>query len=140
MPILSASLDVFLLTSIITIFSYAFIARRWSRTQKPSAEAHFHVLLNTFVLLHTVFILYILILKAPPNLFTRLNIPLTTPSDTIRAILLKHASADSTLTAALPKQLETLLTRLSSFDARNIYVRFCPILYALSQPDNSETC
>lgn len=130
MPLVSASLDVFLLTATISIFSYVFIISR--RTVQRNPEARFHTLLNTFVLLHTLFILYTLILKAPPNLFTRLHVPLTMSSEAIRVILLKHAGRDSIpgQTVTLPKHLETLLTRLSSFDARNIYVRYFAISYA----------
>ncbi|KIM71348.1 hypothetical protein PILCRDRAFT_54875, partial [Piloderma croceum F 1598] len=79
---------------------------------------------NIFVLPHTLYILYILLVKTPPNIFTRLHIPLTMSSDKIRAELLKHSSVESGPAPGLPKHLETLLKRLSSFDARNIYVRF----------------
>ncbi|THH30570.1 hypothetical protein EUX98_g3622 [Antrodiella citrinella] len=44
------------------------------------------------------------------------------PSDSIRTVLLQRAGLD--LDAALPKPLESLLTRMSSFDFRTLYVRF----------------
>ena len=128
MALVSASLDAFLFTSTIMISAWAYLTRRLhpfhSNLETPYAS--FHAWLNIFVLLHTLCILCILLVKTPPNIFTRLHIPLTMSSDKIRTELLKHASVDS-VPAGLPKHLETLLKRLSSFDARNIYVRFCLI-------------
>lgn len=122
MPFLSASLDAFLLTSVALLVAWITLARRRSFQQTPRPEVlylRFHALLNVFAFLHTISILYVLLLRSPPNIFTRLHIPLTTSSEKIRAILLKYAGPN----LGLPKHLETLLTRLSSFDARNIYVR-----------------
>jgi len=132
MAIVSASLDAFLSTAIITISTWAYFTRRLRLSRRNSGPLYsrFHASLNVFVLLHTLYILYALLVKTPPNIFTHLHIPLTTSSDKVRAILLKHAGIDAILTANLPKHLETLLTRLSSFDARNIYVRFCPTSHA----------
>ncbi|TCD62691.1 hypothetical protein EIP91_006550 [Steccherinum ochraceum] len=58
----------------------------------------------------------------PPNLFQRLKIPVTMPSDSIRALLLHKAGLDSD--ATLPKPLESLISRMPSFDFRTFYVRF----------------
>ena len=124
MPLFSASIDVFLLTSIALIASWSFLA-----IQNPTRKTlQVHTLLNIFVLLHTISILYTLVLRTPPNIFTRLGIPLTTSSDIIRQTLLKYATPEG----SLPKHLDTLVKRLSSFDARNIYVRYA--LYTLYSP------
>jgi len=106
-----------------TLMSWTYITRRFllSHGNSQASSSRFPNLFNLFVLLHTFYILFTLLFKPPPNLFKRLHIPLTTSSDQIRALLLKHAGVDSVV---LPKHLETLLTRLSSFDARNIFVRF----------------
>lgn len=134
MALVSASLDAFLVTSIIMISAWAYLTRRlrlsYGHPTPDSRYSRFHALLNVFVLSHSLYILYTILVKNPPNIFTRLHIPFTTSSDAIRAKLLKHAGVDSIPTAVLPKHLETLLARLSSFDARNIYVRFCSISHA----------
>ena len=129
MALVSASLDAFLFTTTVMISAWAYLTRRLrpSHRNQETPYTRFHELLNTFVLLHTVYILYMLLVKSPPNIFTRLHLPFTMSSDKIRSILLKHAGVESIQTAALPKHLETLLKRLSSFDARNIYVRFCSV-------------
>ncbi|EPQ53709.1 hypothetical protein GLOTRDRAFT_131048 [Gloeophyllum trabeum ATCC 11539] len=74
--------------------------------------------LSFLVVLHTLYVLYTLLLKYPPNLFKVLDIPLTTPSDNIRILLKRYAGGGE-----LPPALDALLTRLSSFDARTLYVR-----------------
>ena len=126
MVLVSASLDAFLFTSTIMISAWTYFTRRLrpSHSNPETPYAPFHVWLNIFVLLHTLYILYILLVQTPLNIFTRLHIPLTMSSDKIRSELLGMESVSA---AGLPKHLETLLKRLSSFDARNIYVRFCSI-------------
>jgi hypothetical protein len=131
MALVSASLDAFLFTSTIMISAWIYLIRRLRSSHRNSGPVHtwFHASLNLFVLLHSLYIVYILLMRTPPNFFTRLHIPLTASSDQIRAILLRHAGVELIPTVTLPKHLETLLKRLSSFDARNIYVRFyriCP--------------
>ncbi|KAJ7512420.1 hypothetical protein B0H11DRAFT_481128 [Mycena galericulata] len=76
-------------------------------------------LLNIFLLLHSFYFLYQIIVLPPVNIFTRLKIPLNTPSDAIRSILLTQSD-----TGDLPKPLETLLKHLRSFDVKTYYVRF----------------
>ncbi|KAJ7753787.1 hypothetical protein B0H16DRAFT_1222469, partial [Mycena metata] len=76
-------------------------------------------LLNIFLLLHTLYFLYQLIVLPPDNLFTRLNIPVITPVDSLRSILIQRSD-----TGEIPKPLETLLRHLGSFDVKTYYVRF----------------
>jgi len=66
--------------------------------------------------------IYVLSFKTPPNLFTRLHIPLSMPSQKIRATLL--ARMDTSDDDALPEHIEELLTRLNTFDLRTSFVRF----------------
>lgn len=68
------------------------------------------------LLIHSLLILHTLLLAPPPNLFSVLHIPLNTPTDVIRAILLKRSH--------LTPDLEYLLKRLASFDTRTLYPRF----------------
>ncbi|KAH8116036.1 hypothetical protein DFH11DRAFT_1507063 [Phellopilus nigrolimitatus] len=76
-------------------------------------------LLSLFIAMHSLCILYALIVLFPQNIFSRLRIPLSEPADAIRARLLHFARSPT-----LPGPLETLLVRLQSFDARVVYVRF----------------
>ncbi|KAJ7746444.1 hypothetical protein DFH07DRAFT_1062986 [Mycena maculata] len=85
-------------------------SRPWTSTRS---------LLNVFLLLHSLYFLYKIIVLPPTNIYTRLKIPLNTPSDAIRAILIQQSD-----TGDLPKPLETLLKHLGSFDVKTYYVRF----------------
>ncbi|KAJ7054476.1 hypothetical protein C8F01DRAFT_925893, partial [Mycena amicta] len=76
-------------------------------------------LLNTFLLLHTLYILYQIIVLPPDNLYRRLKIPLSTPPDSIRSILIQKSD-----TGDLPRPLDTLLKHLESYDVKTYYVRF----------------
>ncbi|KAJ7150932.1 hypothetical protein C8R43DRAFT_1127845 [Mycena crocata] len=76
-------------------------------------------LLNIFILLHSLYFLYQIIVLPPLNIFTRLKIPLNTPTDAIRSILIQQSD-----TGDLPPPVETLLKRLGSFDVKTYYVRF----------------
>ncbi|KAH8101782.1 hypothetical protein BXZ70DRAFT_891280 [Cristinia sonorae] len=117
MPLINASTDAFLLSAAAAnIPLYLFFRRKPSPAESPNRLAF-----TVLVLIHTTYILYTLMLHWPPNIFQRLKIPLTLPSDTIRTVLLQKAGLD--LDATLPKPLESLLTRMSSFDYRTLYVR-----------------
>ncbi|RDB30538.1 hypothetical protein Hypma_007215 [Hypsizygus marmoreus] len=71
------------------------------------------------LLIHSLAGLHTLLVQRPPNIFTALNIPFNTPTDTIRALLLRHSDSPE-----LGAELEGLLRRLASFDARSLYPRF----------------
>ena len=115
MPLVSASVDAFfVLATAILVPAVLFFRRQPEPFTLRNA-------LSLGLVLHSLLILYALILRYPPNIFQRLKIPLTTPSDSIRTILLTRAGLPQD--APLPRPLETLLTRLSSFDARTLYVR-----------------
>ncbi|KAG1760208.1 hypothetical protein EDD22DRAFT_96234 [Suillus occidentalis] len=82
------------------------------------------------VLFHSLYSLYALI-QRPPNLFSRLRIPLTLPVDRIRALLLSEAgfgvgSEDGglALSMQMPPDLELLLSRLKTDESRGWFVRF----------------
>lgn len=82
---------------------------------RPSRRRYY---LSLLIAAHTVFILWNLLVWEQSNLFQRFGIPLNTPSEDIRAFLLSKADGP-----ALPRTLDTLLSRLSSFDARVYFVR-----------------
>ncbi|ETW75771.1 hypothetical protein HETIRDRAFT_240748, partial [Heterobasidion irregulare TC 32-1] len=66
--------------------------------------------------------LYTLIYHQPPNIFTSLDIPISTPTAHIRTVFLEHAAHDPTMT--LSPSLDALITRLNSFDVRTVFIRF----------------
>ncbi|KAJ6572118.1 hypothetical protein B0H19DRAFT_936254 [Mycena capillaripes] len=76
-------------------------------------------LLNIFLLLHSLYFLYQIIVLPPVNIFTRLKMPLNTPIDAVRSILIQQSD-----TGDLPPPLDSLLRRLGSFDVKTYYVRF----------------
>lgn len=76
-------------------------------------------LLTALVVLHSIFIIYNICLRRPPNIFKELGVPLTTPVDALRAQILAHAQ-----TAIFPVELELLLARLSKYDTRVAFLRY----------------
>ncbi|KAF8217699.1 hypothetical protein K438DRAFT_1914099 [Mycena galopus ATCC 62051] len=76
-------------------------------------------LLNIFLLVHSLYWLYQIIVLPPVNIFAALKIPLNTPADAIRSMLIQRSD-----TGDLPTPLETLLKHLGSFDVKTYYVRF----------------
>ncbi|KAF8553671.1 hypothetical protein OG21DRAFT_1413910 [Imleria badia] len=81
--------------------------------------------------LHTLLVLSDLALSRPPNLFARLRIPVNAPVDRIRSLLMREAGFNTMgersaviVPPEIPKDVETLLTRLGIQGSRDIYVRF----------------
>ncbi|KAI0646636.1 hypothetical protein C8Q79DRAFT_909467 [Trametes meyenii] len=117
MPFISASVDTFFVVTAAILTPTALFLRR-----QPSPLLTLRNALTFAVVFHSLSVLYTIILRWPPNIFRRLDIPLTTPSETIRTILLRHGGLPEA--TPLPKPLDALLTRLSSFEMRTLYVRF----------------
>ncbi|KIY71370.1 hypothetical protein CYLTODRAFT_369495 [Cylindrobasidium torrendii FP15055 ss-10] len=69
--------------------------------------------------IYAIFLLHNAAVHPPPNIFTRLHMPLSTPTDAIRAFLLSKTDLPD-----LPEHIEVLLKRLSSLEARLVFVRF----------------
>ncbi|KAH9887299.1 hypothetical protein C8Q73DRAFT_259728 [Cubamyces lactineus] len=116
MAVVSASVDAFLVAAATIVVSTALFLRR------QPALLTLRNALTVVVVFNSLSVLYTIIVLWPPNIFQRLRIPLNTPSETIRASLLRHAGLPPD--TPLPKPLDALLTRLSSFDMRSLYVRF----------------
>jgi hypothetical protein len=84
-------------------------------------------IISLLLLSNAIYILYSLLLQPPPNLFSGLRIPFTTPAPTIRALLLQR-------TDPLSDTLELLITKLASFEVRTLYAR-CASLATVLQLD-----
>jgi hypothetical protein len=77
-------------------------------------------IISILVLANAIYILYSLLLRPPPNTFSDLRIPFTTPAPTIRALLLQRTEPH---TDHLPVDVETLLAKFESFEVRTMYAR-----------------
>lgn len=88
-------------------------------------------LMTAAVGLHTLLVLSNLALHRPPNLFTRLGIPINAPVDHIRSLLMREAGFNTMgergavmVSPEIPKDVETLLSRLGILGSRDSYVRY----------------
>ncbi|CAK5272780.1 unnamed protein product [Mycena citricolor] len=111
-----ASLAAFIVTTLALVVPwYYFVLGKRPISTAPRLT----LLTNIFVLLHSLYYIYQLIVCPPTNIFKSLRLPLATPVDVMRSILLRQSD-----TGELPAQLETLLKHLGSFDVKTFYVRF----------------
>ncbi|KAG7447007.1 uncharacterized protein BT62DRAFT_97226 [Guyanagaster necrorhizus] len=109
-----ASLLLFFATLLaILLPSLHFLRLTWSSTPRLGRG------ISCFLLLHSIFLAYSIILLPPPNIFTALRVPLSMPADSIRSLLLKNSDERE-----LPRAIEQLLGRMGSFETRTLYVRF----------------
>ena len=92
-----------------------------SRNQPHQSVAH--RLLSLVVTLHIVYILGQLLWFRPPNLFSRLQIPINAPVDRIKARLWMEAGLGGVSNPPVPKDIELLLNRLAVWDNRSIFTR-----------------
>lgn len=81
--------------------------------------------------LHTLLVLSNFASCQPPNLFVRLGIPINAPVDYIRSLLMKEAGFNTMgergtviVPPEIPKDVDTLLTRLGVHGSRDKYVRY----------------
>lgn len=104
------------------IFQQIRAARREesANDDQPSKQSG-RPLLSFLLLVNAIYILYSLLLQPPPNIFSSLRIPFTTPAPTIRALLLQRTGP---MVQALPPEMELLLTKLASFEVRTLYARY----------------
>lgn len=125
MPLLSASADTFILGATICLIAFA---RRGTipTPTKNARQPKYWPFITGILAVHTIYMIYTLSFKTPPNLFTRLHLPLSMPSTKIRAILLSRTGMREEDT--LPEHIEELLTKLNTFDLRIYFVRFVPTL------------
>lgn len=111
------------LTVLITYFVF-FPPNSQSKYQYSTTPTYLRPTLSALVLVHTLFILYELLLNPPTNLFTALDLPLPYPTDSIRSLLLMLSDDPA---SGLPGGIERVLTRLGSAGMRLLYVR-CDVI------------
>jgi len=127
MAIFGPNIDSLILTALLialpTIITYGRSLYEAMTNRNPPAippkQSRLLQYLAILVLLHSAYILYVILFDAPSNVFTTLNVPLTAPTSILHAKLAANSLDDN-----LPPQTEALLTRLQSFDVRGYYVRF----------------
>ncbi|KAJ7636901.1 hypothetical protein FB45DRAFT_789011 [Roridomyces roridus] len=110
------SLALFLVTAACVVVPWFYLSVQKAPGRPLTSTRS---LLNIFLLLHSLFWLYSIMVLPPHNVYTRLKLPLSTPTDAIRSILLSQSD-----TGDLPRPLETLLKHLGSFEVKTYYVRF----------------
>jgi hypothetical protein len=120
MPLLSASADTFILGATVCLVVFAYRASTPAST-KDALRPKYSSLVSGILVIHTLYMIYILSFKMPPNLFTRLHLPLSMPSQKIRTALL--ARMDTGGGDVLPENIEDLLMKLNTFDLRIFFVR-----------------
>jgi hypothetical protein len=76
--------------------------------------------ISVLVLANAIYIIYSLLLRPSPNVFSDLRIPFTTPAQTIRALMLQRTEPH---VDHLPMDMETLLAKFESFEVRTMYAR-----------------
>ncbi|EKM76498.1 hypothetical protein AGABI1DRAFT_78621 [Agaricus bisporus var. burnettii JB137-S8] len=74
---------------------------------------------SLFLLAHTLYLLYYILVSKPENMFETFKLPVNTAEDVLRALLIQNSE-----TGSVDSRLELLLKRLGSFDMRLLYVRF----------------
>ena len=131
MNLIGASLNasILLVTLLVILSPWLYHKTSHSRVESP-----YRIALSGFIAIHTLFILRTAIGSPPPNIFTYLDIPLTTPTQVIRRVaILRTAYPDRNgvkwnddleVKFPLAAPLETLIKRLGSFELRTLYVRF----------------
>ncbi|KAJ8474593.1 hypothetical protein ONZ45_g15898 [Pleurotus djamor] len=120
---MSASLNTYAISALLIAGPWLYFTGRSRHHPTPNAPP-IRPYVSLVLLLHTLYLLYKILVTPPSNIFTSLKIPLNTSTDQIRAILAQHAGLDLTQGDVFPKPLELLLKRLSLFDHRKLYVRF----------------
>ncbi|KIJ15087.1 hypothetical protein PAXINDRAFT_77929 [Paxillus involutus ATCC 200175] len=118
------------------LFTGLSLAATWlyvSRGPQHGQKSIFSRVLAAAVILHTLHVLCRLALFRPPNLFSRLNIPINAPVDYIRSLLLMEAGYDArahgqlgavVVPPEIPRDIELLLTRLGVHGSRTSFARF----------------
>ncbi|KAG1730890.1 hypothetical protein EDB19DRAFT_1366513 [Suillus lakei] len=122
-------INALLFTSLLILLSWLYIHNHFHNLHKRTSLSFF----PSIVLLHSLYSLYGLT-QRPPNLFSRLRIPLTLPVERIRALLLSEAGFGAgsggdggvAVPVSMPPDLELLLSRLKTDESRGWFVRCVP--------------
>ncbi|KAG1731674.1 hypothetical protein EDB19DRAFT_1912393 [Suillus lakei] len=127
-------INALLFTSLLILLSWLYIHNHFHNLHKHTSLSLF----PGIVLLHSLYSLYGLT-QRPPNLFSRLRIPLTLPVERIRALLLSEAGFGAgsredgglVVPVPMPPDLELLLSRLKTDESRGWFVWCVPTPYSL---------
>lgn len=123
------------MTSSVVIISTALsLGVAWlyfSQGRRQDQRATVSFVMTATVGFHTLLIVFNLAYRRPPNLFGRLGIPINAPVDRIRSLLMKEAGLNALgkldtvmVPPEIPKDIDTLLTRLGVHGSRDAYVRY----------------
>jgi len=120
---MSSSLVKFYVSAILIVAPWLYFTLPLSRVKKPQTGSastnQTRVWLALLVAVHSLYALFELIVHAPYNIFTELDVSIAEPSDVIRAILLHSSSIPD-----LSPDLNALLNRLRAFDMREKYILY----------------
>lgn len=114
------SFSLYILYATVSLGSWFYVSRTQPRRASKSVA---HRLLSLVVALHTVYILGQLLWFRPPNLFSRLQLPINAPVDRIKTILWMEAGFGHASNPPLPKDVELLLSRLAIWVNRGLFTR-----------------
>jgi len=106
------------MSTMTFIASSLAIGLPWAYSLRRSSLS-WSTVVSLLLLVHSLAGLHTLLLRPPPNIFRAFQIPLNTPTDAIRSLLLRQSD-----TPDLNEEFEGLLRRLASFDVRTLYPRF----------------
>ncbi|KAF5351152.1 hypothetical protein D9756_008322 [Leucocoprinus leucothites] len=114
--LLSPAWDTYLATSLAVGAPWLYFT---FKGQQGPQQAQSDLSTSILLLAHTIYILYLILVAKPENVFNTFNLPINTSPDSIKALLLQSSEFGN-----IPGHLELLLKRLGSFDMRLLYVRF----------------
>lgn len=126
MSLFNPAIDTFLLSSLLIALGWFYVYHQFYDLFKRTSTTLF----PGVVLVHSLYSLYGLI-QRPPNLFSRLGIPIDLPIEHIRALLLHEAGfgrgggdeGGLAVPVPMPDDLELLLSRLKTDESRGWFVR-----------------
>lgn len=126
---LTMSPSVALLSTALSLgAAWLYLSPSWRQGQRGTIN----LLMTAVAVLYALLVLSNLMFHWPPNLFRRLGIPINAPVDRIRSLLMREAGLDAVgermggavvVPPEIPKDVETLLTRLGVHGSRDVYVR-----------------
>jgi len=120
LSLIEMSFSLYILYATVSLGSWFYVSRiQPLRASKSIA----HRLLSLVVALHTVYTLGQLLWFRPPNLFSRLQLPINAPVDRIKTLLWMEAGFGHASNPPIPKDVELLLSRLAIWVNRGLFTR-----------------
>ena len=124
MPLLSPSADTFILGAAVCLTILA-CRKPTPAPTKTAPQPKYRSFITGILAVHTLYMIYILSSNGPPNVFMQHHLPLSMPSQNIRAVILARMGMKE---GTLPEHIEELLMKLNTLDLRTHFVRFAPTL------------